>query len=273
MNGSSKSNDRIPICLSVAGLDPSGGAGIIADIKTFFAFGCYPAVAVTSLTFQNTTGVFGSVDQSRETLRGQLLPVLEDLRIDALKTGMLPSAEVIEETAELVKRFSLRNLVVDPVVRSTSGYDLIDDAALRSLTKNLFPLADLITPNLQETERITGVAIESEADVLEAASVIRGMGGRNVLIKGGHPIAGKNEAMARDRLFLNEALHVFEQERIETTATHGTGCTLSAAIAANLALGKTMQESVEISKRFVHEAIRTAPMIGKGHSPINIRPI
>lgn len=262
-----------PICLTIAGVDPSGGAGVIADIKTFFAFGCFPTAAIASLTFQNTQAVFGAVNQTAETVRGQVKPILQDYNVDAVKTGMLPTREVIEETAHLLVEYKLRNIVVDPVVRSTSGFDLIDDIALRSLIEFLFPLADVITPNIPEAERISGVAIRSESDMHDAASVIRKMGAVNVLIKGGHLTASSAPAIATDLLFEGDKVHRFDGKFHETTSTHGTGCTLAAAIAANLALGKSLVESVQIAKAFVNEAIRTAPDIGKGNSPINIRPI
>jgi hydroxymethylpyrimidine kinase/phosphomethylpyrimidine kinase len=268
------------VCMTIAGLDPSGGAGVVADIGTFSAFGCYAAAAVTSVTFQNTTGVFGAVHQMSDSVRQQVQPVIDDIGIDAMKTGMLPTAEIIEETARLVRENGLRNLVIDPVVRSTSGYDLIDEAALRSLITHLFPLADLITPNIPEAERISGVAIESEEDIADAAELMREMGAKTVLIKGGHLLSepgavatGFPKKSAVDYLFLDRELHRIEGEYHDTTATHGTGCVLSAAIAANLALEKSMIDAVTVSKKFVNEAIRTAPNIGHGHSPINIKPI
>ncbi|MGQ0543080.1 MAG: bifunctional hydroxymethylpyrimidine kinase/phosphomethylpyrimidine kinase [Blastocatellia bacterium] len=277
------------VCLTIAGLDPSGGAGIIADVKTFSAFGCFATAAITSLTFQNTTGVFGAVHQKAETLRGQVEPIVRDFKVNAVKTGMLPTREIIEETARLIRKNGLTNLVVDPVVRSTSGFDLIDDAALRSLVEMLFPISAVVTPNIPEAERISGIAIETIDDVQAAARQLRSMGARNVLIKGGHlkgveygmrkAESGKkidvenSKRQALDYLFLGEELHVFEAEYFETTATHGTGCTLAAAITANLALGKSLNEAVRIAKKFVSEAIRTAPNLGSGHSPINIKPI
>ena len=275
------------VVLTIAGLDPSGGAGIIADIKTFTAFGCFATAAISSITFQNTTGVFGATHQTAKAVRRQVEPVIEDFEISAVKTGMLPTREVIEETARLIKENRLKNFVVDPVVRSTSGFDLIDDAALRSLIEKLFPLADIVTPNLPEAERITNQQIKSEKDIEKAARKMQSFGARNVLIKGGHrPIAEcgmrnadleenkeqrtKNKGQtARDYLFVGDELHIFEAEFIETNATHGTGCTLASAIAANLALGKNLVEAVETAKRFVTEAIRTAPNLGRGHSPIN----
>ena len=259
-----------PVCLTIAGLDPSGGAGIIADVKTFSAFGCFAAAAISSVTFQNTTGVFGAVHQSAESVRRQIVPVLEDYEIAALKTGMLPTREVIEEAANIIREHDLKNVVVDPVVRSTSGFDLIDEAALSSLVKNLFPLADLVTPNIPEAERIARIKITSSNDIEKAAVIMQSMGAKNVLIKGGHLKAKAKSKKAKDYLFIGDDLRIFEAEFIDTTATHGTGCVLSAAIAANLALGNDLAESVQIAKDFVTEAIRNAPNLGKGNSPINI---
>lgn len=261
-----------PVCLTIAGLDPSGGAGIIADIKTFSSFGCFAAAAVSSITFQNTTGVFGAAHQSADSVRRQVEPILEDYEIAAVKTGMLPTREVIEETARLIKTLGDVPLVVDPVVRSTSGFDLIDDDALRSLIELLFPLAKVITPNRPEAERISGIAIESEVDVRAAAEAMHRVGAQNVLLKGGHfsDEHGK-QTRAVDHLFMSGELHTFEADFIDTTATHGTGCTLAAAVTANLALGRSLPDAVAAAKEFVTNAIRTAPMLGHGFSPINIR--
>ncbi|HEX9960810.1 MAG TPA: hydroxymethylpyrimidine/phosphomethylpyrimidine kinase, partial [Pyrinomonadaceae bacterium] len=178
------------VALTIAGLDPSGGAGIIADIKTFSAFGCFATAAVASLTFQNTVGVFGAVNQTAESVRRQVEPVLQDFTVSALKTGMLPTREVIEEVARLVRENNLGNFVVDPVVRSTSGFDLIDDAALQALIEKLFPLSTVITPNIPEAERIARMKIETVEDIRRAAEIMRNLGAKAVLIKGGHlPIA------------------------------------------------------------------------------------
>jgi len=267
-------NDEPPICLTIAGLDPSGGAGIIADIKTFSAFGCFAAAVISSLTFQNTTGVFGAVHQTGESIRGQLEPVLRDYRISAVKTGMLPTPDSISEIARSIEEFGLPNLIVDPVVRSTSGVDLIDDVALRMLTETLFPVSLLVTPNLPEAERITRMKIKNDLEIERAAGLMRDMGATNVLIKGGHyydRVEGVQNRKARDLLFIASDLTILEADYIETSATHGTGCALSAAIAANLALGHDLISAVRIAKTFVTEAIRTAPNIGHGSSPINVR--
>ena len=236
----------------------------MADIKTFTAFGCFATAAVTSLTFQNTVGVFGAVHQTPETVRAQVMPVIEDFQIDCAKTGMLPSREIIEEVARLFRETKLPAPVVDPVVRSTSGYDLIDDEALASLVKELLPLARVVTPNIPEAERITGLKITGEEGMRRAARAMREMGARAVLVKGGHL-----EKEAVDLLDDGGQLQSFRAERIETTSTHGTGCTLSAAIAACLGHGQSLEAAVQSAKRFVTDAILHAPGIGHGHGPVN----
>ena len=211
-------------------------------------------------------------------MRGQVEPVIEDYEIAALKTGMLPTREIIEETARLVNKNQLKNFVVDPVVRSTSGFDLINDEALKVLIAELFPLAEIVTPNLPEAERIANIKIKNENDIEKAARIMQNYGAKNVLIKGGHLFEGEgrkekgesDKRFARDFLFTGDNLQIFESEYIETDATHGTGCTLAAAIAANLALGEKLSASVELAKKFVTEAIKSAPNLGHGHSPVGI---
>ncbi len=253
-----------PVALTIAGFDPSGGAGVVADIKTFTAFGCFAAAAVTSLTYQNTTGVFGAAHQPAETVRAQVLPVVEDFRVAGAKTGMLPTREVIEEVARLFRETDLPAPVVDPVVRSTSGFDLIDDDALDALKRHLLPLARLLTPNIPEAERITGMSVRDEGEMVEAARLMRGMGARAVLVKGGH-LAGE----ALDVLDDEGRVKVLRAPRVETTSTHGTGCTLAAAVASCLARGLSLDEAVATAKRFVTDAIRSAPKLGRGHGPVN----
>ncbi|HKG13677.1 MAG TPA: bifunctional hydroxymethylpyrimidine kinase/phosphomethylpyrimidine kinase [Pyrinomonadaceae bacterium] len=253
-----------PVVLTVAGFDPSGGAGVVADVKTITAFGCFAAAAVTSLTYQNTTGVFGASHQTAEAVRAQVIPVVEDFKVAGAKTGMLPTREIIEEVARLFRETELPAPVVDPVVRSTSGYDLIDDAALDSLKRELLPLARVVTPNIPEAERITGMSIRDRGAMAEAARAIRGMGARAVLVKGGHL-----EGRALDVLDEEGEVTYFDAERVVTTSTHGTGCTLAAAIASCLARGHNVVDSVALAKRYVTEAIRTAPGLGRGHGPVN----
>jgi hydroxymethylpyrimidine/phosphomethylpyrimidine kinase len=261
-----------PVCLTIGGLDPSGGAGIVADIKTFTAYGCFAAAVASSVTFQNTTGVFGAVHQTADSIRRQSDPIFVDYEVAAAKTGMLPTREVIEESARIFRERQVVNLVVDPVVRSTSGFDLIDDSALSALIDTLFPLALVITPNIPEAERIAGMSILSNDDILRAARKIRALGARNVLIKGGHFTAYTGRVrMSIDHLFEGDRMTLFEDIYVVTTATHGTGCTLAAAITANLALGLDLNASVAGAKTFVHDAIKNATSLGKGNSPLNIR--
>jgi hydroxymethylpyrimidine kinase/phosphomethylpyrimidine kinase len=272
-----------PIALTIAGFDPSGGAGVVADIKTFTAFDCFAVAAVTSLTFQNTVGVFGAAHQTAETVRAQVMPVVQDFSVASAKTGMLPTREVIAEVARLFLETELPAPVVDPVIRSTSGYDLIDDDALSALVKKLMPLARLVTPNIPEAERITGLAIEDEEGMRRAARVMREMGARAVLVKGGHlkekAEGGRQKAESSKRIEEPQSavdvlddegrVTLFRGEWIGTTSTHGTGCTLSAAIAACLGRGLSLEKAIETAKRFVTNAIRHAPGIGHGHGPIN----
>jgi hydroxymethylpyrimidine/phosphomethylpyrimidine kinase len=265
--------------LTVAGLDPSGGAGIVADVKTYAAFGCFATAVVTALTFQNTTGVFGSIAQTGDSVRRQMLPVIEDFQIASLKTGMLPTREAIQAVAQILRETGLPAPVVDPVVRSTSGFDLIDDEALRSLVNELFPIARVVTPNIPEAERITGMTIRDEEGMVHAARLIREMGARAVVIKGGHlrDIAQSggvkshesSRVEAADLLDDEGRVSWFRETWIESTSTHGTGCTLSAAIAACLALKYDLAESVAIAKRYVTDAIRYAPLLGHGRGPLN----
>lgn len=280
----------VPIALTIAGLDPSGGAGVIADIRTFTAFGCFATAAITSLTFQNTTGVFGAVHQSAATVRAQVTPILEDFTLDCAKTGMLPTREVIEEVARLFRGTALPAPVVDPVMRATSGDDLIDDNAVSCLVSELFPLARLVTPNIPEAERLTGLSITDEQGMREAASMIRKMGARAVLVKGGHLTGrqsaggskqdkdvGPDETPATGSATPDEAIDVLDNggrvtvlraELIARGEIHGSGCTLSAAIAACLGKGMDLEESVAAAKRFVTHAISKSPVIGRGARPL-----
>jgi hydroxymethylpyrimidine kinase/phosphomethylpyrimidine kinase len=253
-----------PVVLTIAGLDPSGGAGIVADIKTIFALGCFPAAALTSVTYQNTTGVFGAEHQTAETLRAQVEPVLRDLSVVAAKTGMLPTAEIVAEVARLFSEEQLPAPVVDPVMVSTSGHDLIGDEAFQILKTRLLSVARVVTPNIPEAERLAGFAIESEADMRRAAEEIKSMGAQAVLVKGGHRAIG-NQAV--DVLLENEFIE-FRETYIDAGEIHGSGCTLSAAIAAGLGRGMTLVDAIRAAKNYVTEAIRSAPRIGHGARPL-----
>jgi hydroxymethylpyrimidine kinase/phosphomethylpyrimidine kinase len=258
-----------PVVLSIAGLDPSGGAGIVADIKTIAALGCFPSAALTSITFQNTTGVFGAEHQSAATLRAQVVPVVQDLTVAAAKTGMLPTAEIVAEVARLFAEENLPAPVVDPVVVATSGDVLIDDEAFEILKTKLFPLARVVTPNIPEAEKLAGLSIKSEADMRRAAEVIQSIGARSVLVKGGHRSVG---GQALDILLDENGIFTeFQTDYIEIGDIHGSGCTLSAAIAANLAKDLTLELAVAAAKKYVTDAIRsfqTGPRIGHGAKPL-----
>lgn len=285
--------DSPPVGLTIAGFDPSGGAGVIADVRTFASFGCFATAAITSLTFQNTTGVFGALHQSAATVRAQVIPILRDFPVACVKTGMLPTREVIGEVARLFRATQLPSPVVDPVMRATSGDDLIDDDAVSCLVAELFPLARLVTPNIPEAERLTGLSITDEEGMREAAKIICGMGAAAVLVKGGHLAARKTEGPGQkedgskqkaavdqgatlvvswnaiDVLVQQGAqVTVFREELIAGGEFHGSGCTLSAAIAACLAKGLNLEDSVRAAKRFVTDAIRRAPQLGHGARPL-----
>jgi hydroxymethylpyrimidine/phosphomethylpyrimidine kinase len=255
-----------PVVLTIAGLDPSGGAGIVADIKTIRTLGCFPAAAITSITYQNTTGVFGAEHQTAETLRAQVEPVIRDLDVAAAKTGMLPTAEIVAEVARLFSEEALNPPVVDPVMVSTSGHDLIGDEAFQILKSRLLPVARIVTPNIPEAERLVGFSIETEADMRRAAEAIRSMGARAVLVKGGHRAI---QQQAIDLLLDEDGNFVeFREDYIDVGEIHGSGCTLSAAIAAGLGKGLTLEDAVRAAKKYVTEAIKSAPRIGHGARPL-----
>ena len=255
-----------PVVLSIAGLDPSGGAGIVADIKTIAAFGGFPAAALTSITFQNTTGVFGAEHQSAATLRAQVEPIVHDLTVSAAKTGMLPTAEIVAEVARLFTEENLPAPVVDPVVVATSGDVLIDDEAFEILKSRLFPLARVVTPNIPEAEKLSGLSINSESDMRRAAEAIQLIGARAVLVKGGHrSVNGQALDILLDE---NGIFTEFQTEYIEIGEVHGSGCTLSAAIAAALGKGSSLDQAVAAAKKYVTDAIRSAPLIGRGARPL-----
>jgi hydroxymethylpyrimidine/phosphomethylpyrimidine kinase len=255
-----------PVVLSIAGLDPSGGAGIVADIKTIAGIGCFPAAALTSITFQNTTGVFGAEHQTAQTLRAQVEPIVHDLDVAAAKTGMLPTAEIVAEVARLFAEEDLPAPVVDPVVVATSGDVLIDEEAFRILKTELFPLARVVTPNIPEAEKLTGFSIVTEEDLRRTAQAIQLMGARAVLVKGGHRSVG---GQALDILLGEDGIFTeFQTEYLDVGEVHGSGCTLSAAIAAGLAKGLTLEEAVGAAKKYVTDAIRSAPQIGHGAKPL-----
>ena len=248
-------DQRSPVVLTIAGIDPSGGAGIVADIKTIAAFGCFPAAAITSITFQNAQRVFGAEHQSAATLRAQVEPIVQDATVAAAKTGMLPTAEIVAEVVRLFREENLPAPVVDPVMISTSGHDLIGDEAFQILKTELLRVARVVTPNIPEAERLAGFSIRSEADMRRAAETIKSLGASAVLVKGGHRL--DSEADAVDILIDDKGEFTeFRAAYIEVGEVHGSGCTLSAAIAANLANGLSLEAAVGASKRYLTQQIR-----------------
>jgi hydroxymethylpyrimidine kinase/phosphomethylpyrimidine kinase len=259
-----------PVVLTIAGLDPSGGAGIVADIKTIAALGCFPAAALTSITFQNTTGVLGAEHQTASTLRAQVEPILNDLQVAAVKTGMLPTAEIVKEVVRLFSESNLPRPVIDPVMVSTSGDDLIGEEAFQIVKNELLKLARIVTPNIPEAERLSGMTITDQTDMQAAAQAIKAMGAGAVLVKGGHKRSSDNEAVD---VLLNQAgqFHEFREEYFDVGEIHGSGCTLSAAIASGLALNLTLEDAVREAKRYVSQSIRSlqeTPPIGHGARPL-----
>ena len=256
---------NVPIALSVAGSDPSGGAGIQADLKTFAAFEVYGAAVLTCCTAQNTTGVFATGELPVDLVASQLDAVLDDLAVGAIKTGMLGRAAIVDVVAERLARRAIP-LVVDPVMVATSGDLLLTADGVAALRERLLPLARVVTPNLAEAAVLAGRDVHTLADMREAARCIRDLGPRAVLVKGGH-LAGA----ACDVLLDGDALHELATERVEAGPLHGSGCTLSAAICAGLARGDALPDAVAAAKRFVHEAIRGALTVGSGARPLDHR--
>lgn len=253
-----------PIALTIAGSDPSGGAGLQADLKTFHRFGVYGMSVVSVLTVQNTLGVREVVPLEPALVVRQLKAVLHDPGAHALKTGALGNAAILEAVSPVLAQAALP-LVVDPVLLSKSGQELLPPHALEALRSCLLPLAALLTPNLLEAQTLLGQPIRDLADACEAARLLGSLGPRAVLLKGGH-LAGEE---ATDVLWDGHALHLFPARKIPSAHTHGTGCTLSAAITALLAKGIPLREAVARAKRFVSQAIETAPGIGQGVGPLN----
>lgn len=250
--------------LTIAGSDSGGGAGIQADLKTITVLGGFGMSVITALTAQNTTGVYGIHDVPIEFVDEQFDAVATDIGVDAAKTGMLATSEVILAVAQKIRLYEIERLVVDPVMVAKGGTPLIREDAAKTLMGQLVPLAFVLTPNIPEAEVLSGIRIETLADMKEAARIIRGLGSRHVLVKGGH-LSGD----AEDLLYDGSEFATFSAPRVKTTDTHGTGCTFSAAIATFLGHGMNVQEAVARAKRYVTEAIRNAWRLGGGHGPTN----
>lgn len=250
--------------LSIAGSDSCGGAGIQADIKTMTLNGVYATSAITALTAQNTTGVRDIMEASPKFLAEQLDAVFEDIFPDAVKIGMVSSAALIRTIAEKLRQYEARNIVVDPVMVATSGARLIQEEAIHTLTEELLPLAAIVTPNVPEAEILSGMAIQGKEDMEAAARKIGDGFGCAVLLKGGHSVNDAN-----DLLYVRGSCRWFEGRRIDNPNTHGTGCTLSSAIAANLAKGFALEEAVKRAKDYISGALAAMLDLGAGSGPMN----
>lgn len=252
--------------MTIAGSDSGGGAGIQADLKTFQELKVFGTTALTAVTAQNTLGVQGVFPMEPEAVASQIQSVGEDIGTDALKTGMLFNAGIIQAVSEKIKQFGWEKVVVDPVMIAKGGASLLQQEAVSALKYHLLPLCLIITPNIPEAEVLTGMSIRSMDDKKEAAKRIHALGVKNIVIKGGHDTE-TNESV--DILFDGKEFVFFSTPRIETNNTHGTGCTFSAAITAQLAKGSSVREAVSIAKEFIQAAIANPLGIGNGHGPTN----
>lgn len=250
--------------LSIAGSDSGGGAGIQADLKTMTLHGVFAMSAVTALTAQNTTGVRGILEVSPEFLAQQMDAVFEDIFPDAVKIGMVSSAELVMVIAERLRHFKARNIVVDPVMVSTSGSRLMQTEAIAVLQRELLPLSSLVTPNIPEAEVLSGLTILNKKDMMLAAKTISDRYGCAVLLKGGHSITD-----ADDLLYSEGGYQWFEGKRIDNPNTHGTGCTLSSAIASNLAKGRDIETAIRLAKEYISGALGAMLNLGAGSGPMN----
>jgi hydroxymethylpyrimidine/phosphomethylpyrimidine kinase len=252
------------VALTIAGSDSSGGAGIQADLKTFQAHGVFGASAITAVTVQNTLRVAAVQEIDPAVVRDQILCLFEDLKIDAVKIGMVSSTVLIEAVAEALGRVPRPPVVLDPVMISKSGYALLASEARQALIERLFPLAEVVTPNIHEAEALVGTRIATVAAMRDAAAAILSLGAAKVVVKGGH-LGGDQ---ATDVLYDGNEFRELTAARIDSRHTHGTGCTFSSAVAANLALGKGFFEAVTLAKQYITEAIAHAPALGRGHGPV-----
>ena len=250
--------------LTIAGSDCSGGAGIQADLKTMTAHKVYGMSVITALTAQNTTGVYGVLDAGADFTGHQLDCVFKDIFPDAVKIGMVSNIETIEVIADKLKLYGAKNIVMDPVMVSTSGCALMSPDAMGTLIEKLMPLADIVTPNIPEAEKLCGFEIHTVEDMIRAAGIISENLSGSVLIKGGHLTE-----TADDLLYNNGRITWYKGERIDTCNTHGTGCTLSSAIASNLALGYDLEESVARAKDYITGALKDGLNLGQGNGPLN----
>ena len=255
---------KMKTALTIAGSDCSGGAGIQADLKTMTMNGVYAMSAITALTAQNTTGVRAIQESTPDFLKQQLDAIFEDIYPDAVKIGMVASSELIRVIADRLRHYDAKNIVVDPVMVATSGSALMKNDAVQTLIEELLPISTLVTPNIPEAQVLSGLNIETKEDMIVAAKHIGDNYHCAVLLKGGHSINDAN-----DLLYANGELHWFEGKRIDNPNTHGTGCTLSSAIASNLAKGYALSESVQRAKDYISGALAAMLDLGEGSGPMN----
>ena len=251
--------------LIIAGSDSSGGAGIQADIKTVTALGSYAMTAITAVTAQNTRGVKKITSIPTKNVQKQITMILDDIGANGVKIGMLHNTSIIKCVYSILKKYKLKNVVLDPVMVAKSGTKLINNNSIKHLKKLLLPLSNLVTPNIPEAEVLTGYSISNKEDMIKAAKKILNMGSKNVLLKGGH----LKSKMIFDILATKKEVRIFTKRKIRTKNTHGTGCTLSSALATCLSQKKNMIKSCKISLRYVDKAIISAPGYGKGFGPLN----
>lgn len=254
----------IKTALTIAGSDSGGGAGIQADLKTFSALGVYGMSAITAITAQNTCGVTNIRELDEAIIRDQIAAVYDDIPVHAVKIGMLSSAAITKTVAETLQKYQGINIVVDPVMIAKSGSILLKPEAIKALKQHLFPIADIVTPNLHEATQIVGFAVEDRAGMEKAAKAIKDMGPQYVVVKGGHL---KGDAC--DLLYDGNTFTALVNQRIDTVHTHGTGCTFSSAIAAGLAKGFTMEKAVQAAKEYITMAITHGFALGRGVGPTN----
>ncbi len=257
---------NIPKALTIAGSDNSGGAGIQADLKTFSALGVYGMTAITSLTAQNTTGVYDLFNPTGEFVYKQIKLIYDDIGIDSAKIGMLANSDILENVAKAIKEFKIEKLVLDPVLKSTSGKRLLSEISINLLVKEIIPLTLIVTPNIQEAEILADIKIENWEDIENAAKIINNQGAKIVIIKGGHFGSGKEVV---DVVLINGNFHYLRYPRVDTKNTHGTGCTFSAAITGYLAKGYSPFKAIRLARAYIQGAIENSLEIGKGNGPLN----
>ena len=254
----------IPRVLTIAGSDSGGGAGIQADLKTFAAYEVYGTSVLTAITAQNTVGVTGIHEIPSDLIGEQIRCVMDDIGADSIKTGMLSTSSIVQTVSRELGKYNVQNLVVDPVMIAKSGDALLQEEAVEAVRNLMIPLAAVVTPNIPEAEVLTGMTITSEQDMKTAASMLVQMGAKSAVVKGGH-----REGPASDLFYDGSNYEVFTVDRIDTVNTHGTGCTFASAVAAGLAKGHGMRDSVAEAKLYITESIRKSFAVGSGHGPLN----